>query len=299
MSGSVTNLGERPFGYMWECPDRIVLEGVEYLSTCPQGMCRSTDPDDPSRVSAQNVHAAGYFPLAGTVVDTLSQDTQLMDASAPHACIDEGTFVDWDYGFDYYACQSLVDEKGRTILIGWMSLPHDEDDVRAYDNPTSTWRGALTIPRVLSYSRTWGRIAQQPAEEFDALRGDPRAWEGSCVLPERCADVLISGISGEGELRFGDFLSFSYADGKAELRFLRDEQAQGRVARRALIPEVGDIRVVVDTSILEIYVNGGGWVFSTRFFDEGDDLALASSFAAQDACWYPLRPITLNYLVER
>ena len=50
MAGSVTNLEEKPFGYMWECPDRIVLEGKEFLSTCPQGMCSSNDPDDPDRV---------------------------------------------------------------------------------------------------------------------------------------------------------------------------------------------------------------------------------------------------------
>ncbi|MBQ6524071.1 MAG: glycoside hydrolase family 32 protein, partial [Atopobiaceae bacterium] len=144
MAGSVTNLEEKPFGYMWECPDRIVLDGKEFLSTCPQGMAGSNDPDDPSRVTAQNVHAAGYFPIEGTIVDLMHQDTERMDAAAPHAAMDEKTFIDWDYGFDYYACQSLVDEKGRTILIGWMSLPHDADDVRAYDNPTSTWRGALT-----------------------------------------------------------------------------------------------------------------------------------------------------------
>lgn len=299
MAGSVTNLAAEPFGYMWECPDRIVLEGKEYLSTCPQGMCGSNDPDDPSRVTAQNVHAAGYFPVEGTIVDLLHQDGERMDAASPRPAIDEATFVDWDYGFDYYACQSFVDERGRTILIGWMSLPHDKDDVRAYDNPTETWRGALTIPRVLSVCPDCGRIRQQPAEEFDALRGEATSWDGSVELPQKCADVVIEGIEGEGALSFGGFLSFSYADGRAELLFSDDAVGQGRKGRRALIPRIRNIRVVVDTSILEIYVNDGGWVFSTRFFDEAEGLAISSTFKAESALWYPMDPISVDYLVER
>ena len=299
MAGSVTNQQEKPFGYMWECPDRIVLEGREFLSTCPQGMCSSNDPDDPDRVTAQNVHAAGYFPIEGSIVDLMHLDEARMDAKAPRAAIDETTFVDWDFGFDYYACQSLVDEKGRTMLIGWMSLPHDADDVRAYDNPTQTWRGALTIPRVLSLCPKCGRIKQAPPEEFDALRGEAHAWSDAVTLPEKCADVLIEGIEGEGVLSFGDFLTLTYKDGKAELLFLKDEQGQGRIGRRALIPHVKSIRVVVDTSILEIYVNDGGWVFSTRYFDEADTLDIASTFKAERCTWYPMAPITLNYLVER
>ena len=209
------------------------------------------------------------------------------------------TFVDWDYGFDYYACQSLVDEKGRTILIGWMSLPHDKNDIRPYDNPTATWRGALTTPRVLTVCPECGRILQNPAEEFDALRGEAVAWDGSVTLPEKCADVVIDGIEGEGELHFGDFLQFTYKDGKAELLFTNDEQGQGRVGRRALIPSIKNIRVVVDTSILEIFVNDGGWVFSTRFFDEADELTISSTFKSESQVWYPMQPITINYLVVR
>lgn len=299
MAGSVTNLKERPFGYMWECPDRIVLEGREYLSTCPQGMVGSNDPDDPSRVSVQNVHAAGYFPLTGTIVDLMRQDVERMDAAAPRPAIDEETFVDWDYGFDYYACQSLVDEKERTILIGWMSLPHDKDDIRAYDNPTDTWRGALTTPRVLTFDPTSGRILQNPAEEFDALRGESAPWNGTLTLPEKCADVVIEGIEGEGALRFGDFLTFTFADGKAELLFTDDVVGQGRRGRRALIPHIDKLRVVVDTSILEIFVNDGAWVFSTRYFDEADELTITSTFTSDHAVWYPMRDLVVNYLVER
>ena len=77
------------------------------------------------------------------------------------------------------------------------------------------------------------------------------------------------------------------------------ELAQGRKGRRALIPEVRNIRVVVDTSILEIFINDGAWVFSTRYFDESDELTISSTFEAESAVWYPMDEVTINYLVER
>ena len=298
MAGSVTNLGEKPFGYMWECPDRIVLDGREFLSTCPQGMVGATDPDDPTRYSCQNVHAAGYFPVEGTIVDLMHADEERMAAAAPRAAIDEGTFQDWDFGFDFYACQSLVDEHGRTLLVGWMSLPHDKDDVRAYDNPTSTWRGALTIPRELTLSGD-GLILQNPVAEFDALRGEPVAWEHEVTLAEKCADVVLEGIDGDGSVMFGEFLELSIEGGLATLEFLSDEVGQGRIARRAIVGDVHDLRVVVDTSILEIYLNGGETVFSTRYFDESDTLTVATDLYAERSVWYPMGEVTVNYLVER
>ena len=44
------------FGYMWECPDRVCLDGHEYLSFCPQGM-----EGRPWSFGQRDV--AGYVPL--------------------------------------------------------------------------------------------------------------------------------------------------------------------------------------------------------------------------------------------
>ncbi|MDO4538476.1 MAG: glycoside hydrolase family 32 protein [Coriobacteriales bacterium] len=298
MTGSVTNLEEKPFGYMWECPDRIVLNGREFLSTCPQGMAKAADSCGSSRPTAQNVHAAGYFPIDGKIIDLMYQDTERMDAAAPRAAIDEKTCVDWDYGFDFYACQSLLDEQGRTILIGWMSLPHDEDDVRPYDNPTATWRGCLTVPRVLTYCEKCGRIRQQPAAEIDALRGEPQNFDGS-VTTAKCADIVLDGIEGEGTLRFGDFLELRFADGMATLEFTDDTVGQGRKVRQAEVPELHNIRVLVDTSVLEIFVNNGSRVFGTRYFDESDELTVSHDFKAATQVCYPMDEVEVNYLVTR
>jgi len=294
LEGSVTNEGAE-FGYMWECPDRIVLGGHEFLGCCPQGT-------ESFEFKCQNVHSAGYFPVRGTILDLMHEDAGLMSVSAPHAtsqtAISTGGFVEWDHGFDFYACQTFVDEKDRTLLVGWMSLPHDKNDVRPYDNPTDTWRGALTVPRELTLGAN-GRILQNPVSEIDALRGGGEEFAGAVTLFPKVADVVLEGVSGDGAVRFGDFLELRISEGVVELAFADDTEGQGRTVRRAWCGDVHDVRVLVDTSILEIYLNGGETVFGTRYFDVAESLVVTADIACERAVAYPMRPIGINYVVDR
>ena len=115
----------------------------------------------------------------------------------------------------------------------------------------------------------------------------------------KCADVTISGITGDGTLRFDDALELRIADGVAELVFTDDTVGQGRKVRRALCGQVRDIRVIVDTSVLEIYLNGGETVFGTRYFAETDALTVTADLPGAQSTWYPMDPITINYVVDR
>lgn len=299
MSGSATNTDAEPFGYMWECPDRIVLDGREFLGCCPQG----TD-ELGLEYSCQNVHAAGYFPVDGTILDLMGQDKELMDAPAPHASVDQTTFTDWDYGFDFYACQTLVDEKGRTLLIGWMSLPHDKNDVRPYDNPTTTWKGCLTVPRELTLDPETGKILQNPVAEYDALRGEGEDMmvldnTMTATISPKVADVVIEGIKGDFTVHFDDALDLTVADGIATLEFKDDEVGQGRKVRRAKCGTVTSCRILVDTSVFEIFLNNGATVFGTRYYKETDTLELTVDGVAEKAVVYPMKPIHVEYPVDR
>ena len=123
-------------------------------------------------------------------------------------------------------------------------------------------------------------------------------------LPPELAAMLLNRSQeqktiGQEDVRKAAEILRTYKDGKAELLFTDDTVGQGRKGRRALIPHIKNIRVVVDTSILEIFVNNGGWVFSTRYFDEADELTISSTFAAESAVWYPMDTVNVNYLVER
>lgn len=75
-----------------------------------------------------------------------------------------------DYGRDFYAGVTWSDvpaKDGRRILLGWMSNWDYGQDV-----PTSPWRSAMTVPRVLFLQRTAEglRLLQTPVAELEGLR---------------------------------------------------------------------------------------------------------------------------------
>ena len=129
-------------GYMWECPDLFPLGGVDVLAFSPQGVA-------PDGELYRNLHQAGY------VLGRLDYETGVLD---------HGEFRTLDYGFDFYAPQTTLDDQGRRILIAWMAMWESEMPEQARG-----WAGAMTLPRVLTLEH--GRIAVRPAPELESLRG--------------------------------------------------------------------------------------------------------------------------------
>ncbi|MCC6094223.1 MAG: glycoside hydrolase family 32 protein [Eubacterium sp.] len=251
---------EERFGYMWECPDYFHLEEKTFLSLCPQGL-----PSEEYRY--QNIYQAGYFTVDGE----LGARQSLSD------------FHEWDYGFDFYAPQSFLDESGRRLLIGWVGMPD-----APYTNPTALpkgkgWENCLTVPRKLTVSE--GCICQNPVEELKALRYDetPVMPHGTMVLPDGAGDFEVSFLEGtedaDWDISFGDAAELSYRDGVLQLS-LDPSAGYGRDSRRIRIPHIEFLRVLVDSSILEIYINDGAYVITSRFYPEyiGDQQNLAVRF---------------------
>lgn len=74
-------------------------------------------------------------------------------------------------GKDFYAgivYNHLPKEQNRTVMIGWTN-----NWTYANQIPAGEWRGAMTIPRVLSLLKTEGgyRLLQRPVSELTSLRG--------------------------------------------------------------------------------------------------------------------------------
>ena len=251
------------FGYMWECPDLFELDGQWFLAVSPQGV-REKGP------GLENVYAAGYFPLTG---DFRSECTL-------------GKFVPFDYGFDFYAPQSFSDGI-RRLQIGWMGMP-DAD----YTNPTAAqgWQHCLTVPREVTVKD--GRLLLNPVRELETLRTEPKEYScsGVCTLDLpvlsdiliACEDGLSLDLSGVLLKASGNTLALTVREG-----------GHGRTTRTAPVSGLKHLRILADTSALEIYVNGGEQVLSVRWYPEGDQRSLTLSGTAK-AVVYGLRAMTVQ-----
>ncbi|NLH90990.1 MAG: glycoside hydrolase family 32 protein [Atopobium sp.] len=160
---------------MWECPDLIRIQDQagslhEFLAFCPQRSAEELG-------QKQGRSFAGYIPLSSRVLDIASVDT--------------GKFTFWDYGFDFYAPQSFVDERGRTILFAWMGQP----DTPYITKPTGLgfWQ-CLTVPRLITLNMS-GLLCAYPVPELARLHTrSVQVSDRTLVFPENRADILIRGI---------------------------------------------------------------------------------------------------------
>lgn len=222
-----------PFGYMWECPDRFTIDGLTVLSVSPQGLARETD-------RFQNVYQSGYFPA-----DSVSPDR----------------FVEWDLGFDFYAPQTFEDEKGRRILIGWAGLPDIEPEYHNEPTVAEGWQHCLTVPRVL-HGRN-GKVSQWPVAEIQKLR---REAVISTDADFRLFDAEIDGIGDRPfEARIGSGLLLAWEDGLFTMQFT-DDSGCGRTSRHARTHKLENVRILVDRSIVEVFLNNGEQVMTTRMY---------------------------------
>ena len=242
------------FGYMWECPDYFELDGKKFLSVSPQGLKRE-------EFRFQNIYQSGYFPVKE-------------DGS-----VDERDFREWDMGFDFYAPQTFTDNSGRRLLIGWMGMPDAEEE---YTNKTidEGWQHCLTVPRELRVKD--GKIFQYPAKELERLRKEKTILDDEKSIVEvrvevnEGFDLLIEDIAVTDrsfQISMGGQMLFKYENEIAEIGFSEIAGA-GRNKRKAKVSELNNIRILADTSAVELYLNDGEIVFSTRYYPDREDLQL-------------------------
>lgn len=235
-------LGEK-FGFMWECPDLFELDGELILVCCPQGVpavgWRYRNPHQCAWFSIETDWEAPSFKIAGQGMPPMV-----------------------DAGFDFYAPQSFEDAAGRRLMIGWSGCP----DATA-ESPTVArgWQCALTVPRELSMRG--GKLCQQPAHEIERMRGDcvRTVGGGTVEEPGRLFDVVVSCEGAkmiELEIRKGVFVR--YADGMLTLDM--GDEGYGRDQRSIELSELRDLRVLSDTTMVEIFANGGEAALTSRTY---------------------------------
>ena len=245
---SVPAGGEENMGYMWECPDLFYLDGKTVFMFSPQGL-------EADGFKYNNVYQSGY--AFGNFVNDKKE-------------LKLDQFVELDRGFDFYAPQTFEDAKGRRIMIGWMGVP----DAVEHKNPTveNYWQHQLTLPRELKIIDN--KLYQLPLKELETLRKD--LIENKVALNSN--DVLNIIDRNTFELRvdleecskfnmkFREDCVLSFVEGVFKLT--QGKSGCGRNERAAYISNLRSIDIFSDNSSIEIFINDGEEVFTSRVYND-------------------------------
>ncbi|WP_099351481.1 glycoside hydrolase family 32 protein [Fredinandcohnia onubensis] len=273
ITGSFMNqLG--PFGYMWECPDLFELDGKDILLVSPQGL-------DPEGDFYHNLFQAGYF---------------VGELDYKKAAYQHGSFTELDRGFDFYAPQTTVDEKGRRLLFAWMGITDDNEKYQ----PTieKGWIHAMTLPRVLT--RKGEKVIQQPVEELQQLRRNEVSYN---EVQLTTSNVALEGLKGEAvellldemicegdtfEINFRGGARFVYSPKVGKMSLHRENFKDASIeSRHCMIDSVKNLHAFMDTSSIEIFVNGGEEVFTARYYPDVTDQSI--TFSAEGKVQFNLK----------
>ena len=136
-----------------------------------------------------SVAIGGCAPAGGTGVQYFIGDFNGATFTSENS---KETVLWADYGADFYAPHGWNEApKDRPIWAAWMNNWNYAQDI-----PTSTWRGALTLPRELALTTTTSgvRLVQRPVPELERLRGWHWGWENETIANE---NDLLAEVSGE------------------------------------------------------------------------------------------------------
>lgn len=257
------------FGYMWECPDYFNIDGYDILLFCPQGV--ESDGEH-----FRNIYQSGYI---------------MGQLDINHLKMSHGDFHELDYGFDFYAPQTFVDEFGRRILIGWMGLPDT-----TYPSDQDGWAHCLTLPRVLSVEG--GNLKQRPIKDLEKLRTNKETALGYAnkfttklhPYEGKQFELIIDVLENEAteiyfEVRTSKSQStlIGYNTKSRKLTLDRTdsgylpENVEGTTRTTTLDTDLSKLQLFVDTSSIEIFCNDGERVLTSRLFTDEDAVGIKTS----------------------
>ncbi|MED4072118.1 glycoside hydrolase family 32 protein [Priestia endophytica] len=253
-------------GYMWECPDFFELQGKHILLISPQGI--ESKGDD-----YNNLFQTGYF-----VGEYDYKKNEYV----------KGEFLELDHGHDFYAAQTLVDEKGRRIVIGWMDMWESEMPTKQ-----DGWCGALTIPRKLTIGEN-NTVFMNPVEEMVELRQTKSvelenasisdyhlAKENSSLLEIKAEFDLTDceaesvGLTIKGVEEEEVVITYHIRDEKLSLDCSKMGKKEDGMRTTELVNDGKlTLRIFLDRSSIELFANDGVKTMTSRIYPKEERLGV-------------------------
>ena len=237
-------------GYMIECPDLFQIDEKLILISSPQGIEAKGD-------LYNNLYQSGYM---------ISSDLEYSN--------NWSDFVELDRGFDFYAPQTFVDNKGRRIMYAWMGMEEKNHPTIEEGN----WVHSLTMPRELKIKEN--KIVQSPLKELEKLRKNKISYENIVVTHTTKLESIVGNsfemklkiLNFDAEsfgikLRKGDSEELNIVFEQGKLILDRDKTPYLKGKRACQISGMSHtLHIFMDKSSLEFFYNDGEEVFTTRVF---------------------------------
>jgi len=281
-------------GGVWECPDFFKLP-VAGTSEEKWVLLISINPGAPNGGSGTQ-YFVGEFD--GTQFTTKQTQNKWLD-----------------HGRDNYAGVTYNNTPNEDrIFIGWMS---NWDYAR--DTPTQVWRSAMTVPRKLTLHRDGDSyyLKNYPLTNFSTITSELEQHEKiSLATPLQIQKENFN----QSEIRFdanlsaalkvnlrnegGENITFEMNPVSKQLSFDRTGSGQTQFAEKFAPSlqkqpyhpkdEIVEIRLLIDASSVEVFVDKGRYVFTNQIFPENPYTTLEITGASTST----LNALTINQLTS-
>ena len=274
----VVSKSKHKLGDMWECPDLFELGGKDVLIMSPMKV-------EDCGNDFWNINSSTYM------IGQLDYNTGEFNYNS---------LGEIDKGLDFYAPQTMIDDKGRRVMIGWMqtwgrNIPSNTEN--------HGWAGMMTIPRVLEVINN--KLYQKPIETVKNYRKNEISLNNVSVKDRQKLDgvngntiELLLEVDMTNSTMFGiNFLkskdeevSIHYNKGLEELTFdrglsknrIKGEEKIYRSYRKTKVELINNkikLNIFIDVSSVEIFINDGLETMSSTVYmkDFGQDVEFVSN----------------------
>lgn len=244
--------------YMIECPNLVFVDGKPVLLYSPQGLDK------------EELHYDNIYPNTYKICQALDTNTAKLLEPSP--------IYNLDYGFEAYATQAFNMPDGKAYAISWIGLPDVDYPTDKYD-----YQGAMSLVKELSIKD--GKLYQQPVAAMTKLRQSQepltnKTSTDNCyelefeVAAQSQADLLLfADQAGRGLQIKIDTVTGQFSIDRSQVgeQYALDFGTE----RHCPIPaQMTKVRIFVDKSIIEIFINDGEQVLTSRVFPNQDQTGI-------------------------
>ncbi len=178
-----------------------------------------------------------------------------------------------DYGFDFYAPQVFKDKNNRNIMYAWIGNGFNLEYLDANDG----FNGMLSLPREIIINKDY--ILQKPLDEIKNLRKENIEFKKNLNIYKNF-ELIIDNLKNNYLFKLtnskNEFIEFSIKDNKfyfsrensskKESNWILKDNSEKNNFLKFEINEIKNLRLFVDNSVIEIFLNDGKYTFTSRFY---------------------------------